>query len=121
MDLKNEHCEACRIDAPKLTDSEQKELLVLIPDWDIIHEDNVPHLKFIFTFQNYQSALDFTYQVGKLAEIEQHHPSLLTEWGKVTVQWWSHKIAGLHKNDFIMASKTQHLFDEFTQGNEENS
>ena len=44
-----------------------------------------------------------------LAEAEGHHPALLTEWGRVTVTWWTHKIRGLHRNDFIMAAKTEML------------
>ena len=51
----------------------------------------------------------FTNRVGALAEAEDHHPALLTEWGRVTVTWWTHKIRGLHRNDFIMASKTNRL------------
>jgi 4a-hydroxytetrahydrobiopterin dehydratase len=34
---------------------------------------------------------------------------LVTEWGKVTVSWWTHAIAGLHKNDYIMAAKTDEI------------
>ena len=55
---------------------------------------------------NFFQALNFTNQVGALAEEEGHHPAILTEWGQVTVTWWTHKIKGLHSNDFIMAAKT---------------
>jgi 4a-hydroxytetrahydrobiopterin dehydratase len=48
-------------------------------------------------------------RVGELAEEEGHHPALLTEWGRVTVSWWTHKIRGLHRNDYIMAAKTDVL------------
>jgi 4a-hydroxytetrahydrobiopterin dehydratase len=48
--------------------------------------------------------------VGELAEAEGHHPVLVTRWGSVTVIWWTHKIRGLHRNDFIMAAKTDALF-----------
>ena len=44
-----------------------------------------------------------------MAEEEGHHPALLTEWGRMTVTWWTHKISGLHRNDFIMAAKTDEL------------
>jgi len=57
-------------------------------------------------------ALAFTNRVGALAEAEGHHPALLTEWGRVTVTWWTHKIRGLHRNDFIMAAKTDALAAE---------
>jgi len=38
--------------------------------------------------------------------------ALFTEWGRVTVTWWTHKIRGLHRNDFIMAAKTDALVAE---------
>jgi 4a-hydroxytetrahydrobiopterin dehydratase len=47
--------------------------------------------------------------VGEVAEAEDHHPALLTEWGKVTVTWWTHAVKGLHRNDFIAAAKTDQL------------
>jgi len=64
----------------------------------------------MFTIPNFVEALNFTNKVGALAESEGHHPALLTEWGKVTVTWWTHKIGGLHRNDFIMAAKTDQLY-----------
>ncbi|HSE95394.1 MAG TPA: 4a-hydroxytetrahydrobiopterin dehydratase, partial [Methylomirabilota bacterium] len=60
-------------------------------------------------FPTFVAALDFTNRVGALAEAEGHHPALLTEWGRVTVSWWTHAIRGLHRNDFVMAAKTDRL------------
>ncbi|HKM77940.1 MAG TPA: 4a-hydroxytetrahydrobiopterin dehydratase, partial [Candidatus Bathyarchaeia archaeon] len=54
----------------------------------------------------------FTNQVGKIAQAQSHHPVLVTEWGRVTVTWWTHKIKGLHRNDFIMAAKTDQIYAE---------
>ena len=51
-------------------------------------------------------------KVANLAEEEDHHPEITLEWGKVTVSWWSHKIKGLHRNDFIAAAKTDNLFSQ---------
>ena len=62
-----------------------------------------------FKFKNFRQALEFTNTVGELAEQEDHHPAILTEWGRVTVAWWTHKIRGLHRNDFIMAAKTDSI------------
>ena len=56
--------------------------------------------------RGHAQALAFTNKVGELAEAEDHHPAILTEWGLVTVTWWTHKVKGLHRNDLIMASKT---------------
>jgi 4a-hydroxytetrahydrobiopterin dehydratase len=69
-----------------------------------------PQLERTFRFPNFREALTFTLQVGELAEAEGHHPVLVTRWGSVTVIWWTHKIRGLHRNDFIMAAKTDALF-----------
>lgn len=102
-------CEACRADAPKVSDEELKQLLGKIPDWNIEVRDNVMQLEKIFSFEDFVSALAFSNRVGEIAEQEGHHPAILTEWGKVTVTWWSHKIKGLHRNDFIMAAKTDAL------------
>jgi len=74
----------------------------------------VPRLTRHFALVNFADALAFTNRVGALAEAEGHHPQLLTEWGSVSVSWWTHKIGGLHKNDFIMATKTDQLFAEAT-------
>ncbi len=59
-----------------------------------------------YAFGNFLEALDFTNRVGREAQDEDHHPALLTEWGAVTVSWWTHNIGGLHRNDFIMAART---------------
>ncbi len=107
--LSKESCEACRADAPQVSDDELKELLGKIPDWNIEVRDNIMQLEKVFTFNNFVKAIAFTNQVGEVAEAAGHHPSLLTEWGKVTVTWWSHKIKGLHRNDFIMAARTDEL------------
>jgi len=101
-----EKCEACRRDAPKVTDEETNELSVQIPDWNIIEVDSSKRLTRKFNFDNFIDALTFTNRVGEIAESEAHHPAILTEWGSVEVTWWTHKIKGLHRNDFIMAAKT---------------
>jgi 4a-hydroxytetrahydrobiopterin dehydratase len=108
-DLSQESCEACRADAPKVSDDELKVLIAKIPDWNIEVRDGIMQLEKVFSFNNFVNALAFTNQVGEIAEQEGHHPALLTEWGKVTVTWWSHKIRGLHRNDFIMAARTDQL------------
>ncbi len=64
-----------------------------------------------FDFRNFEQAMAFSNRVGDIAEAEGHHPAILTEWGKVTITWWSHKIRGLHKNDLIMAARTDQVYE----------
>lgn len=104
-------CVACRRDAPTVTEAEMAVLLPQLPDWQIIERDGVPRLERIFKFPNFVEALAFTNRVGALAEAEGHHPLIVTEWGKCTVHWWTHKIRGLHQNDFIAAAKTDRLIE----------
>ena len=109
-ELTAEKCTACRADAPRVTDAETAQLKPKIPDWQITEENGIPRLERVFKFPDFAQALAFTNRVGALAEAEGHHPALLTEWGRVTVAWWTHKIRGLHRNDFIMAAKTDALY-----------
>lgn len=81
-------------------------------DWTIVEVDHVPRLERTFRFKNFAQALVFTNRVGELAEAEEHHPQLLTEWGRVKVGWWTHAIKDLHQNDFIMAAKTDALYQQ---------
>ncbi len=110
--LHNMGCVACRRDAPRVTAKEIEELHPQVPEWELVERDAVARLERVFRFPNFIAALAFTRQVGELAEQEGHHPALLTEWGRVTVTWWTHKISGLHRNDFIMAAKTDGVSGE---------
>jgi 4a-hydroxytetrahydrobiopterin dehydratase len=110
--LQESSCIACRADAPRITDQEIAELKPQIPAWQIVERDSIPRLERVFRLKNFVEALELTNKIGQLAESEGHHPALLTEWGKVTVTWWTHKIRGLHRNDLIMAAKTDRLATE---------
>lgn len=103
-------CVACRGGEPTVTEAELAEFRPQVPGWNIIEVDGIKRLQKAFPFDNFVHALAFTNKVGELAEEEEHHPALLTEWGKVTVTWWTHKIRGLHRNDFIMAAKTDQAY-----------
>jgi 4a-hydroxytetrahydrobiopterin dehydratase len=63
----------------------------------------------MFRFEDFAQALAFTNAVGELAEAENHHPALLTEWGRVTVTWWTHVARGVTRSDLAMAAKTDEL------------
>jgi 4a-hydroxytetrahydrobiopterin dehydratase len=111
QDLTQEKCVACNRDAPKVTQAEMDELLPQIPNWQKVERDKILRLERVFAFPDFAQALAFTNRVGGLAEEQGHHPALLTEWGRVTVTWWTHKIRGLHRNDLIMAARTDQLYE----------
>lgn len=104
--LYEQHCEACQLGAPVVTEEQASQLLLKVPGWKRDFHDGVDKLLREFYFVEFKDAFRFTYKIASLAEHEGHHPSITTEWGKVTVFWWTHKINGLHVNDFIMAAKT---------------
>ena len=108
-ELTQEVCEPCRSGSAMASASDIDSWISALPEWQVRVEDNVQQLVRIFKFKNFRQALAFSNQVGEIAEKEGHHPALLTEWGKVTVTWWTHAVNGLHKNDFIMAAKTDAL------------
>lgn len=107
-------CEACRSDSPKVSAEEEAEFQQQVPDWVALERDGVRRLERVYKFKDFVSALAFTDKVGALAEAEGHHPAILTEWGSVGVAWWTHAIHGLHRNDYIMAAKTDELFKKQT-------
>ena len=112
-DYSTNTCEACSVDAPKVSDKELSEFLFKNSEWSLSNDVDFKQLKAVFLFKDFVTAQSFVSIIGKLAEEEGHHPSILLEFGKVTVRWWSHKIINLHINDLIMATKTKQLYDNF--------
>jgi 4a-hydroxytetrahydrobiopterin dehydratase len=107
--LNQTHCQACHKDSTPVSEEQLAELLPQLDNWQVQHPGGIAQLQKTFNFDNFSNALAFTNAVGACAESEDHHPALLTEWGKVTVTWWTHAINGLHQNDFIMAARTDSL------------
>lgn len=110
--LYGEKCVACRRDSPSVTADEIAQLKPEVSDWELLDDAGIPKLDRTFRFADFVSALAFTNAIGNLAESEGHHPKLTTEWGRVQVTWWTHKIRNLHRNDFIMAAKTDQLYQQ---------
>jgi len=108
-DLSQLKCVACRGGEPTLTATQIAELQPQVPEWQVKETDGILRLERVYKLKNFIEAMAFTNKVGLIAEKEDHHPAILTEYGKVTVTWWTHKIRGLHHNDFIMAAKTDQL------------
>ncbi len=111
-ELSQYSCESCRTDAPRVEGDELERLLSEMPAWDLEIVEGIRQISRTYQFKDFKTALFFTNAIADLAESEKHHPAILTEWGKVTITWWTHKIMGLHKNDFIMASRCDDIHDK---------
>ena len=105
-------CTACRGGEPPLSREEIEEYLPQVPEWKLERNNGTYCIERRFSFPDFARALEYTNRVGEIAEQEGHHPSILTEWGRVTIRWWTHKIKGLHRNDFIMAARSNKAYRE---------
>lgn len=108
--LAERECTACTSDDEPLSGDELTELYEQLDSavWDIVDEH---HLDGTFAFDDFRAALDFTIEIGELAEKEWHHPDIHLQWGEVRVEMWTHKIDGLHETDFIMAARMERIAD----------
>ena len=102
-------CIPCSGAMPPATAETVAQLHQQLADWSLIEVNDVSQLQKQYHFKNFRQALAFTNAVGVAAEAAGHHPALLTEWGKVSVTWWTHAVKGLHQNDFVMAAKTDEI------------
>lgn len=116
MALTSERCAACHAGAPRLTDAELEELRPQIPEWELTEVKGVPRLRRTYRFDGWMPAVRFVDALAEVVEREDHHPVIRLEWGKVTVTWWTHAIQGLHRNDVIMAAKSDELYGRQSDG-----
>ena len=106
-DLKSKTCVPCKGGIPPLTPDEANALMDQVEGWELI--ESATKIRRTFTFKNFMEAQTFAVKVGNLAESENHHPDITYGWGFCTVLLYTHKIGGLHENDFIVASKINDL------------
>lgn len=107
MGLASRKCEPCRGAVSPMSREEAEALLRETPGWDL--EEGATKIRRTFRFRDFAQAMEFGRKVGDLAEGEGHHPDITVGWGYCTVVFQTHKIRGLHANDFIMAAKTNTL------------
>ncbi len=100
----------CNKSSKSATTDEISRYLEALNEWNLVETDEASQLERIYLFSDFNSALFFANKIGELAEKDNHHPSLCIEWGKVKVNWWTHIIGGLHKNDFIMAARCDDIY-----------
>lgn len=110
-ELSAKTCVPCRGGEPRLSQEQIDAYLEQVGDWELVEVKGVGRIRRRFRFPDFGSALSFTIEVGRIAEEQDHHPRIVTQWGVVTVDWWTHAIGGLHDNDFVMAAKTDELYE----------
>jgi 4a-hydroxytetrahydrobiopterin dehydratase len=108
-ELATKTCTPCRGGVPPLGRDEAEAYLGQAGGWQL--RDDAKRIERSFKFKNFREALAFVDRVGALAEAEGHHPDISFGWGYATVSLHTHKIKGLHENDFIMAAKTNRLLE----------
>ena len=113
--LADQKCEACTSDEDPLEGDQLRELHEQVDTgvWDVVDEH---HLEGTYEFEDFRDALEFTYEVGELAEEEWHHPDLHLSWGEGVVEMWTHKIDGLHHADFVMAARMDRMHEQYAPG-----
>lgn len=110
MPLSQETCEVCQDGGEPMAQAEVNAAAKELPNWSVVKLDGIMQLQREYRFDNFVTAQEFVNKVGGMAEMQDHHPAILLEWGKVRVNWWSHTVKGLHKNDFICAAKCDDLY-----------
>jgi 4a-hydroxytetrahydrobiopterin dehydratase len=105
-ELASRTCTPCRGGIPPMGEDEARGLLDQAPGWELLEGRRIERR---FRFRNFKDALSFVDRVGALAEDEGHHPDIAFGWGYATITLHTHKIKGLHENDFIMAAKINGL------------
>ncbi|HMU96796.1 MAG TPA: 4a-hydroxytetrahydrobiopterin dehydratase [Elusimicrobiota bacterium] len=110
--LADEGCRPCDGGASLLAPEELAGLMVSLRLWKLEKIAGVPRIVKTFPFKTFADGMAFARRIADLADAEDHHPTLLVEWGRVTVSWWTHSLGGLHRNDFVMAARTDRILDE---------
>ena len=108
MALNKLTCAPCQGGIPPLSREQAQNFLAQITNWQLSDEATLITCR--YTFADFKSALAFVNHVGQLCEEQNHHPDITFGWGYVSVIFYTHKIKGLHENDFIMASKCDALY-----------
>ena len=110
MTLVQEKCIPCRDTSDRLSEADIKHLWLETPMWEVAEEDNARRLRRTFKFDTYEDGLAFAQEIGRLAAEADHHPIITIDFRKVGVEWMTHMIKGLHRNDFIMAARTDQAY-----------
>lgn len=100
-------CTPCKGGIPPMPREEAEKYQQQVPDWDLV--DDAKKITRTFRFKGYRPTVDFVNKIADLADQENHHPDIFFGYGICRVDINTHKIKGLHENDFILAAKINDL------------
>ena len=107
--LTSKTCVPCRGGVPPLGAEQARQYAAATPEWALT--EDATRLARRFEFADFKAAMEFVNRVADLAEEEGHHPDFAIHWNEVDLTLWTHKIGGLHENDFILAAKIDRLLE----------
>jgi len=110
--LSDQPIQTCNQKSIALTQDTINKHLIELDEWQLINEQGISKIFKSYSFKNFLSAIHFANSVAALAELDNHHPRICIEWGKVTLTWWTHSISGLFINDFIMAARCEKAYED---------
>jgi len=111
MELTEKSCVPCRGGIPAMTKDQAEKMTSLTLGWELF--EDAKKIRHTYEVTDFVQALKLVELIAELAETEGHHPDITFGWGYCTVVFYTHKIGGLHENDFIMAAKVNELAKEF--------
>ncbi|OGY99319.1 MAG: hypothetical protein A2945_05130 [Candidatus Liptonbacteria bacterium RIFCSPLOWO2_01_FULL_52_25] len=106
MDLTQKHCVPCEGGTPPLSAKEVEKYHTSVPDWKVLDSRKITKE---FKFKDFKGAMVFVNKIAEIAEAEGHHPDLIISYNRVRIELWTHAVAGLSENDFILAAKIDAL------------
>lgn len=112
-DLKREHIQPINDDSSALTADEINEYLSRFEGWELVDDDGHPSIQRHFKLSSFQEAMNFATHIGEIASQTEQYPRLTIEGRALTVNWWSKPLGGMHRNDFIMAARTDDIFERW--------
>ncbi|MCP9840038.1 4a-hydroxytetrahydrobiopterin dehydratase [Synechococcus sp. J7-Johnson] len=102
MELSDERCVPCRDGAPTLTSEELDDLLPSLSGWRVVDHH---HLHKVWSFPDFQSALNWLNRAGAVCEAAGHHANFCLGWGRVEAAIRTHDVDGLTRADADLAAK----------------
>ncbi len=106
VDLSDKKCVPCEGGIAAFDVKEIHKYLKKVDGWNVLQNDKKNYyIEKEFKFKNFLESEQFVIKVGKIAEVEGHHPDISFGWGYAVIKISTHAIDGLAESDFVLAAK----------------